>query len=266
MTVRCWRRPCSWPRPAVPGGNCRRCSAPPVRRCTGASPARLQLGSGPSCTGRCWISSAPRVRSTGRAARSTRSVSGRLKGPLTGPNPTDRGKNGSKVHVICDRAGLPLSVGISAANVHDSQALVPLMRGIPPVRSRFGPRRRRPVKLHADKGYDFEHLRNWLRHRQVLPRIARRGVESSSHLGRHRWVTGRTMSWLNGCHRLHRRYERKAEHLRRHRQRPHPLPPYVTGPRTALRPVTAPTSPSGQAGSMIRACRTSGGGLSCWRC
>jgi transposase len=31
--------------------------------------------------------------------------------------------------------------------------------------------------------------------------------------GRHRWVVERTMSWLNGCRRLHRRYERKAEHF-----------------------------------------------------
>ncbi|WTS84658.1 transposase [Streptomyces coelicoflavus] len=31
--------------------------------------------------------------------------------------------------------------------------------------------------------------------------------------GRHRWVVECTMSWLNGCRRLHRRYERTAEHL-----------------------------------------------------
>lgn len=111
------------------------------------------------------------------------------------------------------RNGLPISVGISGANLHDSQALVPLMRGIPPIRSRFGPRRRRPAKLHADKGYDFDHLRGWLRRRQIVPRIARRGIEPSDRLGRHRWVVERTMSWLNGCRRLHRRYERKAEHF-----------------------------------------------------
>ncbi|MFD8570513.1 IS5 family transposase [Streptomyces sp. NPDC059639] len=136
-----------------------------------------------------------------------------VKGPLTGPNPTDRGKLGSKIHVICDRNGLPISLGISGANLHDSQALIPLMHGIPPIRSRYGPRRRRPAKLHADKGYDFDHLRNWLRRRQIVPRIARRGVECSDRLGRHRWVVERTMSWLNGCRRLHRRYERKAEHF-----------------------------------------------------
>ncbi|MEU0276338.1 transposase [Streptomyces sp. NPDC006307] len=30
---------------------------------------------------------------------------------------------------------------------------------------------------------------------------------------RHRWTMERTMSWLGGCRRLHRRYERKAEHF-----------------------------------------------------
>lgn len=46
-----------------------------------------------------------------------------------------------------------------------------------------------------------------------MPRSARRGVESSGSLGRHRRVVERTMSWLNGCRRLHRRHERKAEHF-----------------------------------------------------
>lgn len=132
---------------------------------------------------------------------------------MTGSNPTDRGKLGSKIRVICDRNGLPISVGTSGANLHDSRALIPLTRGIPPIRSRYGPRRRRPAKLHADKGYDFDHLRNWLQRRQIVPRIARHGIELSGRLGRHRWVVERTMSWLNGCRRLHRRYERTADHF-----------------------------------------------------
>jgi IS5 family transposase len=106
---------------------------------------------------------------------------------LTGPNPTDRGKKGSKIHLIVDRQGLPLSIGISAANLHDSQALIPLVRGIPPVRFRRGPRRRRPGKLHGDKGYDYRYLRRWLASRGIRHRLARKGIESSRHLGRHRW-------------------------------------------------------------------------------
>lgn len=97
---------------------------------------------------------------------------------MTGPNPTDRGKLGSKIHLVTDRNGLPLSLGISGANIHDSQGLDPLVRGIPPIRSRRGPRRRRPAKLHADKGYDHDHLRRWLRSRGIAHRIARKGTSS----------------------------------------------------------------------------------------
>ncbi|MFF4139675.1 transposase, partial [Streptomyces mirabilis] len=91
------------------------------------------------------------------------------------------------------------------------------VRGIPPIRSRRGPRRRKPAKLHADKGYDYDHVRRWLRKRgithRITHRIARKGIESSTRLGRHRWTIERTMARLAGCRRLHRRYERKAEHF-----------------------------------------------------
>jgi hypothetical protein len=53
----------------------------------------------------------------------------------------------------------------------------PPLAANPPIRSRYGPRRRHPAKLHADKGYDFDHLRSWLRRRQIVPRRpTRQGV------------------------------------------------------------------------------------------
>ncbi|MFD9240409.1 IS5 family transposase [Streptomyces sp. NPDC059556] len=136
-----------------------------------------------------------------------------LKGDLTGPNPVDRGKHGSKIHLITERTGLPISVGISAANLHDIQALIPLVKGIPPIRSRRGRRRRKPGKLRGDRNYGSSRLRRWSRERGITHRIARRGVESSQRLGRHRRTIERTMSWLAGCRRLHRRHERKADHF-----------------------------------------------------
>jgi transposase len=87
------------------------------------------------------------------------------------------------------------------------------LQGIPPIRSRRGRRRRRPEKLHADKAYAYSHLRRWLRGRGIMPRIARKGTDSSQRLGRHRWTIERTMTWLAGCRRLHRRYEREADHF-----------------------------------------------------
>ena len=73
--------------------------------------------------------------------------SGRKRGSLTGCNPVDCGKPGSKIHVLCDRQGIPLSVAVSAANTHDSQVLEPLVMATLAVRFRRGPRRRRPAKL-----------------------------------------------------------------------------------------------------------------------
>lgn len=52
------------------------------------------------------------------------------------------------------------------------------------------------MKLHADKGYDYDHLRRWLPSRDMPHRIARRGVGPSTQLGRHRWVVERTVPWL----------------------------------------------------------------------
>lgn len=76
-------------------------------------------------------------------------------GELTGPSPIDRGKSGSKYHILCDRNGLPLHVLASAANTHDSQLFVPLLETNPGVPHGRGRPRRRPDKLHADKGYDY---------------------------------------------------------------------------------------------------------------
>jgi transposase len=102
-------------------------------------------------------------------------------------------------------------VATSAANTHDSLALIPLVQAIPAIRTTRGPRRRRPAKLHADKGYDYEHLRTWLRRRGITPRIARRGIESGEKLGRHRWIIERSFAWLTGYRRLILRYERSAK-------------------------------------------------------
>jgi len=74
-----------------------------------------------------------------------------------------------------------------------------------------GRSRRRPRKLHADKAYDHRRCRQECRARGVSPRIARRGIESSQRLGKHRWVIERTFAWLNRFRRLAIRYECRAD-------------------------------------------------------
>ena len=90
--------------------------------------------------------------------------------------------------------------------------LAPTLDVIPPIRSgRRGRPRKRPDKLHADKGYDHRRCRRECRTRHIRPRIARRGVDGRQRLGRHRWVVERTHAWLNRMRRLVVRYERRAD-------------------------------------------------------
>jgi transposase len=91
-----------------------------------------------------------------------------------------------------------------------------LVEAVPPVkgpRGRPGRPRKRPAKLHGDKGYDYPRCRSALRRRGITPRIARRGIDPSDKLGRHRHVVERSLAWLVGYRRLQVRYERRADIL-----------------------------------------------------
>jgi transposase len=99
----------------------------------------------------------------------------------------------------------------TAANVNEGTLLERLVDAIPPLRQphhRPGRPRRRPGKLHADKAYDSQKNRAAVRRRHIIPRIARRLIDSSERLGRYRWVAERTIAWLHRNRRLLVRYER----------------------------------------------------------
>ena len=105
---------------------------------------------------------------------------------------------------------------LSAANTHDSMLLEAVVDAVPPIkgpRGRPGRPRKRPAKLHGDKGYDFPRCRRALWRRGITPGIARHGVEPRDRLGRHRYVVERSLAWLTGYRRLQVRYERRADIL-----------------------------------------------------
>ena len=112
--------------------------------------------------------------------------------------------------MLSDRQGIPLVCQVTGANCHDSAVFEDLIEAIPPIRRPSGQRRKRPDKLHADKAYDIPRCRRYLRRRGIRNRIARKGIESSQRLGRHRWVVERTLAWLGQYRRLTVRYERCA--------------------------------------------------------
>jgi transposase len=112
---------------------------------------------------------------------------------------------------VVDRNGTPLAFCLSAANRHDSMVFEELIDAIPPIRRPRGRPRKRPTKLHADKAYDNRRCRQALTQRHITIRIARKGIESSARLGRHRWVVERSFAWLDQFRRLTIRYDRKQE-------------------------------------------------------
>jgi IS5 family transposase len=132
-------------------------------------------------------------------------------GDHVGASPVDRGKPGSKLPLVCEGSGLPLTAAVTAANVPDVTMLEAMVDDIPPVRTPSGRRRVRPGKLDADKGYDSAANRAWLRRRGIRSRIARRGIEPSTRLGRYRWWVARALSWLSCWRRLQVRWDRSSE-------------------------------------------------------
>ena len=72
-----------------------------------------------------------RILGTGKASYSAEKWQAKARamagGPETGPNPTDRGKPGSKHHVMADAKGTPLAMRLTGANVHGVAELIPLV-------------------------------------------------------------------------------------------------------------------------------------------
>lgn len=113
--------------------------------------------------------------------------------------------------MVVDGEGTPLGLTLMGANRHDSSMLAPTLDAVPPVRGRHGRPRRRPHKLHADTGYDHRRCRRECCARGIVSRIARRGIDSSERLGRHRCKVERTLAWLGQFRRLAVRHERRGD-------------------------------------------------------
>ncbi|WP_406144274.1 IS5 family transposase [Streptomyces sp. NBC_01012] len=124
-------------------------------------------------------------------------------GGRTGPSRVDRGRTGSKHHLISDGHGAPLAVILTGGNRNDVTQLMPLIDAIPPVRGRVGHPRRKPDSLFADRGYDHDIYRDQVHQRRIVPASARRGT--------YRWVVERSFAWLHGFKRLRIRWERRAD-------------------------------------------------------
>ena len=71
---------------------------------------------------------------TGAERASTATRWQQKRDPENGPNPTDRGKPGTKLHLVVDQRGTPLGVCLSPTNRHDSLMLAPTFDTMPGMR------------------------------------------------------------------------------------------------------------------------------------
>jgi len=132
-------------------------------------------------------------------------------GAQTGPNPTDRRKKGTQHHVLTSANGIPRAAKITPANRHDVTQLLPLVDAIPPIAGKVGRPRRRPQAVLGDRAFDSQPHRRELRHRGIVPLLARRRTAHGSGLGVYRWMVERTIAWLRQYRRLRVRYERRSD-------------------------------------------------------
>jgi transposase len=129
------------------------------------------------------------------------SVRAKRGGELTGPNPTDRGKAGTKYHVVVSTDGLPLGAIPSAANVHDTRLFPHLLRLAQVVCAAIG-------RLYADAAYDSAENRGLCLRDGIQPHIRQVGEPHGSGLGAVRCVVEHDCAWLLANKRLDRRQDR----------------------------------------------------------
>ena len=149
---------------------------------------------------------------------------------MTGNNPTDRSKLGTKRHILTDKNGIPLSVIITPASTHDVKVVTNVIDNSiikqPFVSSKpkegISRRRWKYNHLCLDRAYSSKTIRQQIIKRGYVPHIPykrKRGQKKKENSNQKkysssknkRWVVERTNSWHNRFRKLFIRYERKME-------------------------------------------------------
>jgi putative transposase len=142
-----------------------------------------------------------------------------LGGQETGRSPVDRSKRGSKIHLLVDQRGAPLSLQITGANVHDKWLADDLIISI--VVPRPDPN---TVEQHIcmDKGYDYADVHQFVELERYIVHIKhrrRRGepiiedcpLPGETQFPARRWVVERTFGWLAKRRSIRVRWCKKAD-------------------------------------------------------
>jgi transposase len=131
----------------------------------------------------------------------TCSVRAKRGGALTGPNPTDRAKRGTKYHVAVDGDGMPVACAVTAANLNARLVFERLFLAAFAVMARLR-------TVFADKGYEAEPHRALWRRFGAEPQMHKRRQPHGSGLDQHRWPVERSNAWGLENRRLALRYDR----------------------------------------------------------
>lgn len=126
-----------------------------------------------------------------------------------GRNPTDRGRQGTKLRILVDQEGIPLGAEIVGANVHDSRLVSSTLETM--IIKRPQVREESPHNLCLDKGYDYKRVEEEVKSHGYEPHIRRIGEEKldkseEKKLPARRFVVERTIAWFKGFRALRTRY------------------------------------------------------------
>jgi transposase len=136
-----------------------------------------------------------------------------LGGQASGPNPTDRAKQGVKRSLLVDAKGVPLAIEVAAANRHEVKMLAQTLDGV--LLERPAASKGKKQNLCLDKGYagkasqEVGQQRGYKVH---VPDKVNAKVKRKRQGGRRkarRWVVEVAHSWLNRFRRLLVRWEKK---------------------------------------------------------
>ena len=136
-----------------------------------------------------------------------------LGGEGTGPNPTDRGKSGTKRSLLTDGNGIPLAITVDGANRHDKKLVEGTLEAIVIERP---PPDEVKQNICMDKGYDYTDIRELVEAYGYTAHIRSRGEEITEKQNipgfrARRWVVERSHSWLNRFRRLLIRWEKNGK-------------------------------------------------------
>ena len=132
---------------------------------------------------------------------------------MTGHNPTDRSKLGTKRHILTDKKGIPLSAIITSANTHDVTVAIETVDSMVIKRPSSKLKYKQKQNLCVDKAYHSKEIEQEIVKRGYIPHIRHRREERIFYrkYPARRWVVERTNSWQNKFRKLFTRYEKKDE-------------------------------------------------------